>query len=160
VETESQIFKELLLEIDLRRGQQIFYDPKQPYQGWGYQAELGIVFQPTGNISSGLDITYQDFYRNDNNEKIYDYTIYRNRTVLQFNKYLFFRSVIEYNTYWKRINADFLISFTYIPGTVVFIGYGSIYEKLRWHDDAYSSSPDYLQTDKNFFFKASYLWRL
>ena len=77
------------------------------------------------------------------------------------NRYLFFRGIIEYNNYWKTINADFLASFTYIPGTVIYLGYGSAYEKVKWsnEDRDYFPSDDYLQTKKSFFFKASYLWR-
>ena len=151
--------KQVLLEFDFRRGKKIYYDPSEPYQGWGHRAEFSIVFQPTVNVSTGLDLTYEDFYRSGDDEKIYDYTIYRNRTVFQFNRYLFLRSVVEYNTYWKRINADFLFSFTYIPGTVVYLGYGSVHEKLTWQDREYVPSENYLLTKKSLFFKASYLWR-
>ena len=102
-----------------------------------------------------------DFFRPANGEKIYDYTIWRNRTTFQVNRYLFFRGIVEYNNYWKKINADLLASFTYIPGTVIYLGYGSIYEKIKWsnEDRDYFPSDDYLQTRKSFFFKASYLWR-
>jgi hypothetical protein len=66
---------------------------------------------------------------------------------------------MEYNDYYKRINTDFLASFTYIPGTVIQIGYGSIYEKIHWSEQEYLPSDDYQQTSKTFFFKTSYLWR-
>jgi hypothetical protein len=158
-EAEAQIQKQIFLECDIRREKLIYYDSSEPYQGEGTQAYFGLFLQPTNNISSGFDISFSDFYRESDNEKMYDYTIYRNRTIFQLNKYLFLRSVVEYNTFWKRINADFLVSFTYIPGTVVYLGYGSIYEKLEWRDTEYVSADNYLLTKKNFFFKASYLWR-
>ena len=159
-EGRTQIRKQLFLECDFRKGKFIYYDALNPYSGKDTRAQFSLVFQPTSNISSELDIRYEDFYRNDDGSKIYDYTIFRNRTVIQFNKYLFIRSVLEYNTYWKRLNADFLMSFTYIPGTVVYFGYGSVYEKVRWQEKEYMLAEDYLLIKKNFFFKASYLWRL
>ena len=56
--------------------------------------------------------------------------------------------------------ADFLASFTYIPGTVIHIGYGSLYEKLEWREEAFLPSDRFLESKRSFFFKASYLWRL
>jgi hypothetical protein len=158
-EAGTQIRKQLFLECDIRRGKFIYYDPSNPYQGKGTRAYLSLLFQPASNISSGLDVSYSDFYSDEDGREIYDYAIFRNRTILQLNKYLFLRAVVEYNTYWKRINADFLASFTYIPGTVIYLGYGNVFERLKWVDSEYVPSENYLLTEKNFFFKASYLWR-
>jgi len=56
--------------------------------------------------------------------------------------------------------TDLLASFTYIPGTVVHIGYGSLYEKLAWREEQYEPSDRFLEMKRDFFFKVSYLWRL
>ncbi|MCK7483408.1 MAG: hypothetical protein M0C28_44990 [Candidatus Moduliflexus flocculans] len=40
----------------------------------------------------------------------------------QLNKYLFLRGIVEYNDFYKRMTLDGLVSFTYIPGTVVHLG--------------------------------------
>ncbi len=157
----TQIFKQLYLEGGYRRSDRIYYDEEDPFQGRGNTADLYLLFQPFEKLSSSLGLTYYDFYRSSNGEKVYDYTIWRSRTTFQVNRYLFFRAIIEYNHYWKEINADFLASFTYIPGTVIYFGYGSVYEKIMWsnEDREYFPSEDYLQTKRSFFFKASYLWR-
>lgn len=157
----TQIFKQLYLEGGYRHSDRINYDEDDPFQGKGNTADLYLLFQPFEKLSSSLGLTYYDFYRSSNGEKVYDYTIWRNRTTFQVNRYLFFRAIIEYNHYWKKINADFLASFTYIPGTVIYFGYGSVYERIMWsnEDHEYFPSEDYLQTKKSFFFKASYLWR-
>ncbi len=158
----TQILKQLYLEGGYRRSGRVYYDEEAPFQGKGNTADLYLLYQPFEKLSSSLGITYTDFFRSSSSEKIYDYTIWRNRTTFQVNRYLFFRGIIEYNQYWKKINADFLVSFTYIPGTVIYFGYGSIYEKVRWNneDRDYFPSDDYLMTGRIFFFKASYLWRL
>jgi len=72
---------------------------------------------------------------------------------------MFLRAIFEYNTFYRRLTADGLISFTYIPGTVVHIGYGSAYEKLEWDGREYIDSRRFLETQRGFFFKVSYLWR-
>jgi len=76
------------------------------------------------------------------------------------NKYLFFRGIVEYDSFRKTLLTDFLASFTYIPGTVLHVGYGSFYEKIQWTGGDYISSDRFLETKRGFFFKASYLWRL
>ena len=83
----------------------------------------------------------------------------RSYNTYQINKYLFLRAIAEYNTYYKRWTLDTLASFTYIPGTVVYIGYGSAFEQIRWNGMEYENSDRYLETKRGFFFKVSYLWR-
>lgn len=56
--------------------------------------------------------------------------------------------------------TDLLASFTYIPGTVIHVGYGSLYEKLESTGSEYVSSDRFLETKRRFFFKASFLWRI
>ncbi len=162
VQAYTQIFKQLYLEGGLRPSKRILYDPDSPQQGHGVSADLFFLFQPFDKLSTSLGVSYTNFFRSSDDEKIYDYTIWRSRTTFQLNRYLFVRAILEYNQYWKKISADFLASFTYIPGTVIYLGYGSINEKLQWRaeDRDYFPSADYLQTRKSFFFKASYLWRL
>jgi hypothetical protein len=157
----TQIYKQLYLEGGYRRSGRIYYDAESPYQGKGNTADVLLLYQPFDKLSTSLGLSYYDFYRSSNGEKVYDYTIWRSRTTFQVNRFLFFRGIVEYNNYWKKISADLLASFTYIPGTVIYVGYGSVYEKLRWNneDREYFPSDDYLQTRRSFFFKASYLWR-
>ena len=76
------------------------------------------------------------------------------------NKYLFFRAIVEYNAYHQQILTDFLASFLYIPGTVIQLGYGSLFNRVRWDDGAYVNADSFLETQRGLFFKASYLWRL
>ena len=107
-----------------------------------------------------MSFTYSDLFRESDKEKVYDYSIVRNRLIYQVNKYLFFRAIVEYNSYRRQLLTDLLASFLYIPGTVIQLGYGSLYEKTRWQDEAYVNSDRFLEMRRGLFFKASYLWRL
>ena len=119
-----------------------------------------MSFQPTEKFTTSLDLTYSDFFRESDSQKEYDYTILRSRTTFQLNKYLFFRGIAEYNTYRETLNLDALASFTYIPGTVVHVGYGAIREKTQWDGGQYIPADRFMETHRAFFFKVSYLWRL
>ncbi len=154
----SQITKRIFFRLIYRDQKAIRYS-LEPFQGYGKRAVASLIFQPSEKIDWTVDLTYADFFREADSEKIYDYTIVRNRLTYQVNKYLFFRGILEYNAYYKQFLTDFLASFTYIPGTVIHFGYGSLYEKLRWEDGIYVPARELLETRRGFFFKASYLWR-
>ena len=156
----TQVTKQLNLYAFFRSGGSIYYDPDDPYQGDSNRAMAEAVFQPTENLNFDISLSYADFFRRSNKEKIYDYTLVRSWNTYQVNKYLFLRAIVEYNTYRRRLTVDALASFTYIPGTVVYVGYGSALQKLEWDGLDYVESDRFLETDRGFFFKVSYLWRL
>jgi hypothetical protein len=157
---ESQIFKQLYINGYVRRWGKVYYDPEAPYQGYGISSQAGLRYQPVDKLDFSFNMTYSNFFRSADGEKIYDYTILRNRNTFQINKYLFVRAIFEYNLYYQRLTADGLVSFTYIPGTVFYVGYGSALEQTAWNGSEYVESDRFHQTRRGFFFKISYLWRL
>jgi len=156
---KSQFTKRFSLSVSYRYEKAIYYS-SDPYQGRGTRASSTVIYQPSDKLHSQISLTYADFYRDLDSVRIYDYTIVRGRLTYQVNRYLFFRGIVEYNDYYEEMLTDFLASFTYIPGTVIHVGYGSIYNKVAWQNDRYVDSDRFLQTKKGLFFKASYLWRM
>jgi hypothetical protein len=159
--TETQILKRLFVNAYLRRWGKVYYDdPVAPYQGYGISSQTGVRYQPIDKLDFSLNLTYSNFYRSSDREKIYDYTILRNRNTFQVNKYLFVRAIFEYNIYYKRLTADGLVSFTYIPGTVFYVGYGTALDRTEWNGAEYVRSDRFNEKRRGFFFKISYLWRI
>ena len=72
---------------------------------------------------------------------------------------MFFRLIVEYNSFKEELSSDFLASFTYIPGTVVHMGFGSVHKNTKWENLEYVPGENLIQIQKGFFFKASYLFR-
>jgi hypothetical protein len=105
-------------------------------------------------------MTYSDFVSDRDGSRVYEYPIMRGRLTYQVNRYLFFRGVVEYNRYRRQLLTDFLASFTYVPGTVVHFGYGSLYERQEWRQDRFVESPVFHEMQRGLFFKMSYLWRV
>jgi len=158
---ETQIAKSLYVQLFGRRTGRVFYDPADPYQGYGTRAMGTVVYQPITQLDFTLSLTYIDFYRKLDRAKIYDYLIVRSRNTFQINKYLFVRGIVEYNDFYKRMTLDGLVSFTYIPGTVVHLGYGSALEKAEWDEGlpGFAPSSRFHEMKRGFFFKVSYLYR-
>jgi hypothetical protein len=158
--TESQIFKQLFVSAYIRRWGKVYYDPAAPYQGYGISSQAGVRYQPIDKLDFSLNLTYSNFFRSLDREKVYSYTVFRSRNTFQVNKYLFLRGILEYNLYRKRLTADWLVSFTYIPRTVFYVGYGSALEQKVWGDSGYVPSDRFHEMRRGFFFKVSYLWRI
>ncbi len=160
VQAYTQITKQIYFQGYYRRGGRVFYDSDDPYPGYGDDVQLTLEYQPTEKLDLMLDLAYTDFFKKSDQSKVYDYGILRSRNTIQINSYLFLRAIVEYNNFRKRLTLDTLISFTYIPGTVVFVGYGEAQEKLRWDGLDYVESDRFREMQRGFFFKVSYLWRL
>ncbi|MGE5357498.1 MAG: hypothetical protein ACM3NQ_00660 [Bacteroidales bacterium] len=92
--------------------------------------------------------------------RLCDYTIARSRTSYQVNRFLFFRAIVEYNWFRRQLLTDLLASFTYIPGTVLHAGYGSLYERSQWDGGAYVRGDRFEEMRRGVYLKASYLWRM
>jgi len=155
----SQFTKQFYFNLSYKYGKKIRYI-EDPYQGRGNDASATLRYLPSDKLHLDLSLIYSNFYRDFDSAKEYDYGIIRSRNTYQANKYLFFRVIVEYNSFYKRLMTDLLASFTYIPGTVIHLGYGSLYEKIKWENGEYIEADRYLETKRGFFFKASYLWRL
>ena len=155
----SQLTKELRLQGTFAYQDAIYYSA-DPFAGTSTSASLVLLYQPSEQWLFDLRGTYQGFSRTSDGRRLYDYGIYRAKTTYQWNRYLFFRGIVEYNSYRRQLLTDFLASFTYIPGTVFHVGYGSLYEKVQWQDDRFAPGRDLLETRRGFFLKLSYLWRL
>lgn len=142
-------------------GKMIYYDPEAPYQGVGHNLELQLTLRPGNNFNFTTTLVQSSLKRPGAQEWVYQYTIWRNRMVYQFNDKLFLRNILEYNVFYQKLAWNVLLSFTYVPGTVVHIGYGSGFERIDWNDQtgSYFPADDFMRTEQHFFFKASYLWR-
>jgi len=154
----SQVSQSFRIQGQYRYGYRTRY-VEDPYTGWGNTASLSINFQPVKKFQSDLILNFSDFYKLDNGGKEFSYLIIRSRNTFQLTSKLFVRGIVEYNSFEKDLFTDFLISFTYIPGTVVHLGYGSLYQKQVWNGHEYQPGSDYMETIRGLFFKASYLWR-
>ena len=159
IEIESQPFKWLRFGAEWRYGNGILYDIEAPSSGKEMELGAGIRFQPMQKLSIEMGLSYAQFTKTDATQKLYDVTIWRNTTIYQFNKFLFLRAITQYNNYQKKLRTDLLLSFTWIPGTVVYLGYGSQFDQVEWQQNAYFPSDHFINSQRSWFFKASYRWQ-
>jgi hypothetical protein len=158
-----QLFKWLLLSGYFIFGDSIYYDLQNPFLGDGRLYSISASVQPGIKLNIGLEYIHNDLREKNGNRETFAVNIYNLRTTYQFNKYFFIRGILRYDNFQEKLLTDFLASFTLIPGTVVHLGYGSLYLRNQWNDQTNQWVPgqgDLLQMKRGLFFKASYLWRL
>ncbi len=157
---QIQLFKWLHLNANFTLGDSIYYDPENPFLGDGSTFGIGATVQPDIKLNIGFSYLHTDLRHEK--EKVYSVNIYNLRATYQFNKYFFLRGILRYDSYQEKLLTDFLASFTLIPGTVVHLGYGSLYLKNQWIPRQNRWAPgsnEFMEMKRGLFFKASYLWR-
>ncbi len=160
----SQVNKRLQLNTNFTKSKKIRYifaENQMPYSGRGVDVSGRVTWQASDQFNFNLTLLYSNFYRESDDFKEFDRTIIRSRNIFQLNQFFFLRSIIEYDNSARELFTDFLASFTLIPGTVVHLGYGSLYDRQEWDVNSreYHEADRFLRQKSNFFFKASYLWR-
>ena len=158
VGVHSQVIKSLGITSEYRFGYLTRY-VENPYTGFGSLAKFTLVFQPVQKFRSDLSLSYSDFYQLGTGIKDFRYLIVRSKNTFQVNPKLFVRAIAEYNSFEKDLTLDLLVSFTYIPGTVIHLGYGSLFRQTEWTGYEYQPGSNYMEIKRGIFFKASYLWR-
>lgn len=158
-----QLSKWLRLDVVFDMGRAVYYDEDDPFLGDQLAVSLDASIQPNSKLTQAFSYTYERFNRLSG-ERVYDLNILISRTTWQFNKYLFARALVQYDSDRKVVLTDLLGSFTLIPGTVIHFGYGSLHRRqyydrtnMTWEQQA--GMGQYYQTTRTIFFKASYLYR-
>jgi hypothetical protein len=157
-----QPFKWLNLHSHYGFGNTIYYDPADPFLGDRTELHLSFTLQPTKSLNLFGEHLISRFRRQLTGEKVYDQGIWRGRATYQFSPKFFVRGLLQYDSFYRRLLGDFLASFTYIPGTVLYLGYGSLSESRSWAEGGWQrgvTGDRYFQTRQSLFFKVSYRYQ-
>ncbi len=156
-QVQAHLTDKVYANLLYRRIRAVYY--RTADQGYSNVANVDIVLQPWESLQAEGTYSYSDFYRSIDDEKLVYEGITRLKLTYQVNQYLFFRGIAEYNNLYKELAPEFLTSFTYIPGTAVYLGYGSIFDKVHWDGKAFVPADSFLEMQRGLFMKMSYLWR-
>ena len=146
-------------------GPAIYYDDVDPFQGHSVGSFYGFTIQPNQHLSESFEGNSTRFDRASTGERVYSVDVFNSRTTYQFNKHFLVRLLAQYDSSSHQVLTDFLAAYEFVPGTVFYAGYGSLYERGTSDPIANDTiSPVHLQesyraTNRGLFFKASYLKR-
>jgi hypothetical protein len=142
-------------------GRGIYYDPQDPFVGDTLTASASVSLQPTGSLNLSLGYDRSTFDHAETGERVYAVDVFNTRATYQFDRRLAVRAVVQYDSSLEQVLTDFLASFELVPGSVAYLGYGSLYERREWVSDL-SGAPGasrYLEARRGLFFKLSYAHR-
>jgi hypothetical protein len=155
-----QVFGWLRPSMVLARGRSLFYDDVNPFLGNSLTINASALFQFGGRFSEEIEFSHNAFDRITTGERVYTVNLLNTRTTYQFSKELAVRWIMRYDSQRQRVLTDLLGSYDLRPGTVMYVGYGSLYRKRAFREAQWvDGEGDYLTTNQGLFVKASYLFR-
>lgn len=128
-----------------------------PYVGYVNDYELSGTIKPIDRLTLENSYVYYELLKSFGGEKIYAGYIFRNKTNVQVTKNLATRLIFQYDTFSGNFNFSPLISYKINPFTIFYVG--STYD----YNDVVSTPNDVYKkilTDRQYFMKLQYLWRL
>ena len=160
IQGDVQITRWMRLSGGFDSGAATFYDQVNPFEGRATNTRFDVLWQPTSRLNQSIGFRRVDFRRADTGAPVYDLNLLNTRTTFQFTKQFFLRAIVQYDSLAARVLTDLLASYELRPGTVAFVGYGSLYEKRDFVGEQWvPGGGDYLTTRRGFFLKASYVYR-
>ena len=157
---QVQVLRWLRPYANINRGTALFYDEENPFVGRSVSGRVGATIQPGGRFSESVEFSRNIFDHPVTGARVYTVNVVNTRTTYQFSKEFAVRAIAQYESQRHRVLTDFLGSYEPRPGTVVYAGYGSLYEKRDYRaPDWIDDEGRYLATRRGLFLKASYLYR-
>ncbi len=162
-EMDSEFSKYLSVGFDTRIGHSVVRDRDDPRLGDEFSYALYAYFKPISQVR--FDVDYNSFRLDelDGSANIYDTYVVRTKLTYQFSKSLFLRVVGEYVDDQRSLAVDPLLSYKINPFTVFFLGSSHSFNDFQ--DDPSTApvevtDPGYRQTERLFFVKFQYLFRV
>ncbi|HEY6185697.1 MAG TPA: DUF5916 domain-containing protein [Terriglobales bacterium] len=178
VEFDTSYYRPVSFHVDYRFGSRVNYDPPDgqiPFLAGRSSIRSTLTLRP--NKSLRVDNSYLLFRLHDRLSSFGSLNnhIVRSKWNYQFDRKLSFRFIGEYNAVLanpsftslptsKNFNADFLITYLVHPSTALYVGYNSNLENLLSplgvdSDGNLLRGDRFINDGRNFFVKASYLFR-
>jgi len=127
------------------------YRSDTPSMGKGHNISLDIVLKPTSQFNFEFSYSRARLSSDDTGELYYDGNIYRAVAIYQFSSEIFFRTILQYDTFAKNFQVYPLFSYKLNAFTTFFAGATSSYFN-------YEGDNGVVNTSQQYFLKLQYLF--
>lgn len=117
-------FKRVGLSGRLRFGEAVNFNPAAPQVGQNVDFSVSVTLKPNDRLNSEFLHLESRLTAFNTGQELFNQRVFRNRTNYQFTREHAGRSIIEYNTFSKRLSISLLYTFLPRPNTAVYAGYG------------------------------------
>lgn len=131
--------------------------PLDPGEGKNLNFSLSGQFNPTNSFNFNLSYDKSKLERNDTKRIAYDSNIFSFRSIYQFSRFVNIKARVDFNTLTSRIFGQYTFGWTPSPGKALYIGYNE-----NWTHKGFEFGQQqigFLQMNRTFFIKMSYLFR-
>jgi len=133
------------------------------YVGFGGEFQFWVTVKPLDNLILTADYSYFELAKNYGGEKLYAGYILRNTLNYFATKDLSLRVITEYNTFGSSFYINPLVSYRPNPFTIFYFGFTHQFDKLDLvpgDPEYYKNTSKYILTNRQFFLKFQYLFRI
>lgn len=116
--------KRVTLNGTLRVGEAVHFNPAAPQIGRNIDSSVTVTLKPDDRWNSEFLYLKSRLTAFNTGQELFSQRVFRNRTNYQFTREHAGRSIIEYNTFSKRLSISLLYTFLPRPNTAVYAGYG------------------------------------
>ncbi len=131
--------------------------PLDPGEATSMYFSLGTNLKPTDNFSFGLSYGKSRLRRDVTRLLTYESNSFRLYSTYQFSRFINLKARVYYDTLSDRIFGQYTFAWTPSVGKALYIGYNS---SMSYKGYAFGGrQPGFLQLNRTFFIKMSYLFR-
>jgi hypothetical protein len=141
---------EISIYANFQAGKYI-YRSDNPTIGTGHNISLDIVLKPTSQFNFEFSYSRARLSSVETSELFFDGNIYRAVAIYQFNSEIFFRTILQYDTFAKNFQIYPLFSYKLSAFTTFFAGATSTYFN-------YEGDNGVVNTSQQYFIKLQYLF--
>jgi hypothetical protein len=141
---------EIYISTNIQLGKFI-YRNDTPSMGKGHNFNLNIVLKPTSQFNFEFAYSRARLSSDDTDELYYDGNIYRAVAIYQFTSEIFFRTILQYDTFAKNFQVYPLFSYKLSAFTTFYAGATSSYFN-------YEGDNGIVNTNQQYFIKVQYLF--
>jgi hypothetical protein len=155
---ENYSLREFGIGMFYERGKYIARFAPVPFAGHGQFINIWSTVKPIDRVVSDFNYIYNDLARSAGGEMLFAGWILSNTTKYQFNKNLFTRLVVQYDSFNDSFSFDPLISYKWNPFTILYIGSTHRFDQI---EDSNNIQKNVLkESSRTYFLKFQYLWQM
>jgi hypothetical protein len=136
---------------------------QNPFVGYGGEFDFWFTITPLENLILSPEYIYFELSKNYGGEKLFTGYILRNTLNYQMFKDFSVRIITEYNSADKYLYVNPLVSYRPNPFTIFYFGFTHRYDNLNLlpsDPNYYHNTSEYVLSNRQFFLKCQYLFRL
>jgi TolB-like protein len=145
-------------------GDEIYFDPENPYLGRAVQLGLSTIVRPSPRLTSQVDLDTSRFTDiRAGSQEVFNVKILRAFSTFTFTNRMLVRNITQYNSFTRKVGVNVLLNYRINALTIFYAGYDDHYRQEDLIpgllDDEFHPSKSFRRTNRAVFMKLQYLFR-